>query len=424
MRFFSIVAVLASFFLSSCSMTNRLLPATSADTSKTPMHDISKPGVVTNWFIAGPFPNAAFEKPEVNKPMRAGFDTDYLTSLGGEANAEFTTTTQFAEADINAIKRKPEVRMAFAGEQGKVDLIKHLAKLGFKDTETTGTLIYALAYIDSPIEQDAHFLFGSDDWAKVWVNGKQVHSIWKGIVRSHTLQARDDHFTAHLRQGTNTVLVKVENYHQEFGFVFEPMTAANYAKYEKEKKAADYSERLRNLRIKPESDYDHIILPGPFPKIIWSDSILAAELFGSNEPKVRWFDSKLNEVDYSVDPGRYGVYAEAKTKDGRTIRRATTFYVRDWAWEPWNTRAEVHVPEGMLPQCEPGALAPYKEMIDGWASNAVNDSLFRDDMGPIMCAAFRNAKPLGHPPDAVRFAGDPEPGIPDGRAEQGAGRIA
>ena len=157
------------------------------------------------------------------------------------------------------------------------------------------------------------------------------------------------------------------------------------------------SEQLRNLSIKPENDWDRILQPGSFPRIVWTDSSLAQDIFGEKYPQVRWFNANLEEVEQSEEPGRYAAYIEAKTKDGRTVRRAVSFYVNDSDWEPWNAKVEVNVLDSMFPGAQAGALVPYRKTIDRWASDALVSSLSRDEMGPIMFAAFQDAKPLGHP---------------------------
>ncbi|MFH1741287.1 MAG: tetratricopeptide repeat protein, partial [bacterium] len=79
---------------------------------------------------------------------------------------------------------------------------------------TAGKTGYALTTIQSPDERDVVFSLGSDDWAKVWVNGGVVYSPRK---RRPAFLDRDS-FSAKLKQGENTVLVKVGNQREDWRF--------------------------------------------------------------------------------------------------------------------------------------------------------------------------------------------------------------
>ncbi len=63
--------------------------------------------------------------------------------------------------------------------------------------------------MESESEQQATFFFGSNDSAKVWVNGELVHTLW--AENGRPCLAGNDIFQARLKKGTNTILVKVED---------------------------------------------------------------------------------------------------------------------------------------------------------------------------------------------------------------------
>ena len=70
--------------------------------------------------------------------------------------------------------------------------------------------------VDSPADQDAEILLGTDDGAKLWVNGKEVfhHEETKAAAPGqHTVAVK-------LKKGTNTVLLKVANGNNPHGFYF------------------------------------------------------------------------------------------------------------------------------------------------------------------------------------------------------------
>ena len=76
--------------------------------------------------------------------------------------------------------------------------------------------VYAALWVRSPEERDLRLALGSDDGAKVWVNGTLV---WKNWV--HRGSAFDqDVFPIHLKKGWNAVLLKVFNRMYGCGFEF------------------------------------------------------------------------------------------------------------------------------------------------------------------------------------------------------------
>ncbi len=73
---------------------------------------------------------------------------------------------------------------------------------------------YGFVYLDSPREQDALLLLGSDDGVKVWLNNKLVHE--NEVGRAY--RPREDSIPIHLRKGLNALLVKVSQGNGGWGF--------------------------------------------------------------------------------------------------------------------------------------------------------------------------------------------------------------
>lgn len=78
-------------------------------------------------------------------------------------------------------------------------------------------IAYALATIHCEADQSATVLFGSDDSAKVWVNGRLVHS----ARENRTFTPASERFPVSLKMGANTVLVKIGQSTGEWGFALE-----------------------------------------------------------------------------------------------------------------------------------------------------------------------------------------------------------
>ena len=72
-----------------------------------------------------------------------------------------------------------------------------------------GISAYALTRIYSPAIQDVILSLRADDGARLWLNGRLVHSDKEGRIR--TLLDAHDAIAVTLRPGWNTVLAKVVN---------------------------------------------------------------------------------------------------------------------------------------------------------------------------------------------------------------------
>ena len=141
---------------------------------------------VTEWLVLGPFDNTDDE----------GYDAAYPP----EQKLDFT-----AEYEVKDGKAK-WARLA-ASANGFVNYDAF-----FKPNEWV--LAYACTEIVSPDERDTDLLVGSDDGVKVWVNGQLVHN-----NHAHRgWRADQDRLNIHLKKGTNTLLIKVDEGVGAWGF--------------------------------------------------------------------------------------------------------------------------------------------------------------------------------------------------------------
>ena len=74
--------------------------------------------------------------------------------------------------------------------------------------------VYALGWVRAPEERTAHFLLGSDDGARLWINGELVHS--NPAYRAVTTD--QDKVAVRLKKGWNRVLLKIVQGDGGFGF--------------------------------------------------------------------------------------------------------------------------------------------------------------------------------------------------------------
>jgi len=154
------------------------------------------------WVVLGPFPNRTVETPSPFGATREGYDRDYLTSLGGEEVACLTSKSTVPvpggpPAEVVTLTHPPhgviDFRSAFAGD-------------------TDGRTAYAYGEIVSDRDQVLHIHFGSDDSAKVWLNGRLVHGVWTPGVGEPAAgtggpSLGSDSFDAPVKKGRNRVLV-------------------------------------------------------------------------------------------------------------------------------------------------------------------------------------------------------------------------
>ena len=176
-----------------------------------PVNLYQKGECVRQWIIMGPFPNIPLEKPLADGSLREGFGKDYLEELGGEKKAVINLKTQITFIDENGIHQTVKAGLVQTDSSGIVNLKKHFTENEFK-------VAYAFSYIQSPADQMLTCFFGSSDGAKIWINGELVYSKWQD---RRGLLPRQDSFNLPLKQGLNSVLVKVEQEKWDWGFVFE-----------------------------------------------------------------------------------------------------------------------------------------------------------------------------------------------------------
>jgi len=130
--------------------------------------------LVTNWLIAGPFPNENCK----------GFDEAYPPERA---------------KTLEEILKAAEWKRANAPD-GILNLLPQFRP-------NTNVVAYALTVIESPEDMTTDLLIGSDDGVKVWLNGETVHS--NHVHRGLTVD--QDKVQVRLKRGANLLLVKIEN---------------------------------------------------------------------------------------------------------------------------------------------------------------------------------------------------------------------
>ncbi|HEY0866565.1 MAG TPA: hypothetical protein VGE01_04275, partial [Fimbriimonas sp.] len=249
----------------------------------------------SQWTVVGPYPNEALALATAEGVTRAGFDQAFL------------------DEESRAPKIDPSMSKSVAVEPG--------AMVDFAAVYTSDTgnkVAYALGTFESDRDQTLQALFGSDDAAKVFVNGQLVHRIW---TPGRGAEPESDRFAVPAVKGTNKVLVKVDNASGGWGFYLSLFDAEGLKAREWKRLARDLGDR----EIVQQGGPGYLLTGTAFPGLVWRDAPLIDPLVSSDPFVVRWFDADANEVKSPEKPGAYAAYVEAKTADGKTIRRYLPF---------------------------------------------------------------------------------------------------
>jgi hypothetical protein len=143
---------------------------------------------VREWFITGPF--------------RLDGNDDHLVIAPGftrafppETEMKGTFASSYATLDGPAGWQR-----VLTDISGKTNFLQYFAT-------TEDAVCYARCTVIAPREMDVKMGVGSNDGAKVWVNGKEVFS-WYG---GRPAQPNEDTLSVHLNAGRNDIMVKVVN---------------------------------------------------------------------------------------------------------------------------------------------------------------------------------------------------------------------
>ncbi len=143
---------------------------------------------VRRWKITGPFPLEWNQ--EEGDAIPPGFERDY----GPE-------TTTDPQASFETMDGLQSWRQAECSVSGLLNPALYFQK-------TDNVVCYAQCKVIAPQAIKTQLSIGSNDGSRVWLNGEQIYSMHIG--RSGT--PHDDTMEVELKQGENTILVKVANY--------------------------------------------------------------------------------------------------------------------------------------------------------------------------------------------------------------------
>jgi putative membrane-bound dehydrogenase-like protein len=142
------------------------------------------------WHVAGPFDNGLAD---------AGLDEVFPPERGVDLQASYRG--KFGPVRWRTVR--PD-------GQGYVDLAAFFAP------QSADIVSYLYQEVESPADQEATLLLGTDDGCKLWVNGELLHT-----SRAHRPAApAQDTVKLRLRKGANKILLKINNGDGGYGFYF------------------------------------------------------------------------------------------------------------------------------------------------------------------------------------------------------------
>jgi peptidoglycan/xylan/chitin deacetylase (PgdA/CDA1 family) len=151
---------------------------------------------VRDWLLCGPFPNPG------DRPVKKGFDIDYLATGGGEAKI---TPVKNSEVSWNG---KKITWQFYHSPEDRVDLFQFPPIKAL--TNYSDIVAYAACTLISDRDLDLLLGIGSDDGYKLYLNGTLLKT-----TRAFRGAAPDQEVVkAHLLKGKNHLLLKID---QDFG---------------------------------------------------------------------------------------------------------------------------------------------------------------------------------------------------------------
>jgi hypothetical protein len=155
-----------------------------------------------------------------------------------------------------------------------------------------------------------------------------------------------------------------------------------------------------NCRIVPKlgNSWDYTFGPGKFPELVWDRPYFVKKVMGKFPLNARWFNSELNEVNVPEEPGRYAFYVEAKTAEGKVIRRASTVYCRPKNWFGWSERPRAFLDFIPVDGIDRAVWKEHQDAISTFAGRMVLLSILRQQEGAILMSYFLDMESSGGEP--------------------------
>jgi dienelactone hydrolase len=277
----------------------------------------SAAGFLRTWLVCGEFPNPPHEGQESydHTPPCVGLETDYLASVGGEAAV------------------RPERGMTVERPDGTVaEWFEHTAPHNHVDFEgifagrpTDNVVAYAWTTVERKAAGRVLLSLGSDDGVRVWLNGRLVHDHLVG----RPVRKDEDIVPVELREGTNRLLVKVEEGIGGWGFMLRILSEDQILALEPGDLRAEIVAEPEGpggvLRVRTDSGAGARI-PDPAPVTV--EAVGPGGVVVARDVVRRGATVDLDPADWPDGP--YEVRVSKAEPEGHTAYRHLPWYKGDW----------------------------------------------------------------------------------------------
>ncbi|MCA9412590.1 MAG: DUF4838 domain-containing protein, partial [Candidatus Omnitrophica bacterium] len=250
------------------------------------------------WLLCGPFSVGKENETAPTYAHLEGFETDFLRSIGGESHPNIQEGTEIKTDAGEATWTRYE------SSDDTIDLDQEI-------TKRDSVVAYAYCEIETSEETACILALGTNDGGKAWLNGEVVWDRPQG----RGLKIDDDQIPVKLRKGKNSLLLKVEERGNQWGFCarFLELSIPELIQRSSLFNVANDSSGAPQLRF---------LEPGWLAKEILSDIEIKVFSEGDLSEPVwsgEWTGQK--ELAVGVDPGHFRKYVarlEGETSQGAT----------------------------------------------------------------------------------------------------------
>ncbi len=258
-----------------------------------------------DWLVCGPFPDPAGRDGNLERTKLDGLYIDYLADAGGEAETY---------PDVGDVVAYGGAEYRWREHAAPDDAIDLDAVLG-KDFPVVG---YAYTTFFAEADRGALMAVGSNDDVRVWLNGEEVHD----QPGPRGLRLDEDLVPVLLRDGANTLLVKVEERGNAWGF------SCRFLPFDFER----FLERTSLFRFEAGENGGTIHVNGPSDLLRAMVTSVELSVANTRAPGVaiwtmEWDGEASMEVDLPKSSGyeQFTLNAVIRTDDDKTIEWSTPF---------------------------------------------------------------------------------------------------
>ena len=259
---------------------------------------------IKSWFLCGPIPIKEPEDASLSWDHLVGFNTDYLIKSGGEQNPRVKA------GDVVRYTKGSARWKLYNSPDPIIDLDKAVS-------EDAPVFAYAYTEIQSDETKVMFIGLGTNDGGKLWLNGV---NIWDN-PQARGLVSDDDMIPVLLNKGKNTLLLKVEERGNRWGFCirFLPFSTTKL------------EERGELFTIKTGEDGEAVI-DSKFSNLVLHQIIqkMDIEIVNSQkqpilkEQRTKGFCGKIDLR--SKDYQSYTALLDIHLKNGENIQRKFSFF--------------------------------------------------------------------------------------------------